>query len=144
MIALGSDHGGLELKNKIIKYLEENNIAYKDFGCYDKSSCDYPVFGKAAARAVASGECEKGIVVCTTGIGISIAANKVKGIRCALCSDTLSAKMTRLHNDANMLALGGGYVGENLAVDIVETFLNTEFSKEEKHQRRIDLLEEEV
>lgn len=143
MIALGSDHGGLELKNKIIKYLEENNIAYKDFGCYDKSSCDYPVFGKAAARAVASGECEKGIVVCTTGIGISIAANKVKGIRCALCSDTLSAKMTRLHNDANMLALGGGYVGENLAVDIVETFLNTEFSKEEKHQRRIALLEEE-
>lgn len=144
MIALGSDHGGLELKNKIIKYLEENNIAYKDFGCYDKSSCDYPVFGKAAARAVASGECEKGIVVCTTGIGISIAANKVKGIRCALCSDTLSAKMTRLHNDANMLALGGGYVGENLAVDIVETFLNTEFSNEEKHKRRIALLEEEV
>lgn len=144
MVALGSDHGGLELKNKIIKYLEKNNIPYKDFGCYDESSCDYPVFGKAAAKAVANGECEKGIVVCTTGIGISIAANKVKGIRCALCSDTLSAKMTRLHNDANMLALGGGYVGENLAVDIVETFLNTEFSNEEKHKRRIALLEEEV
>lgn len=142
MIALGSDHGGLELKKRIIRYLEENNIEYKDFGCYDKSSCDYPVFGKAAARAVASGACEKGIVVCTTGIGISIAANKIKGIRCALCSDTLSAKMTRLHNDANMLALGGGYVGENLAVDIVETFLNTPFSNEEKHQRRIDMLEE--
>lgn len=142
MIALGSDHGGLELKNKIIKYLEKNNIPYKDFGCYDRNSCDYPVFGKAAAKAVADGECEKGIVVCTSGIGISIAANKVKGIRCALCSDTLSAKMTRLHNDANMLALGGGYVGENLAVDIVETFLNTEFSNEEKHKRRIALLEE--
>lgn len=142
MIALGSDHGGLELKNKIIKYLEKNNIPYKDFGCYDAGSCDYPVFGKAAAKAVAGGECEKGIVVCTSGIGISIAANKVKGIRCALCSDTLSAKMTRLHNDANMLALGGGYIGENLAVDIVETFLNTEFSNEEKHKRRIALLEE--
>ena len=105
MIALGSDHGGLELKTKIIKYLEEHNIAYKDFGCYENKSCDYPVFGKAAAKAVAGGECDKGIVVCTSGIGISIAANKIKGVRCALFSDTLSAKMTRLHNDANMLAL---------------------------------------
>ena len=141
MIAIGSDHGGYDLKQVVIGYFEEKGIAYKDFGCYDKNSCDYPVFGKAAAEAVASGECEKGIVVCTTGIGISMVANKVKGVRCALCQDSFSAKMTRLHNDANMLALGGGIVGPNLALDIVETFLNTEFSKEEKHCRRIDLIE---
>ena len=141
MIAIGSDHGGYDLKQVVIGYLEEQGIAYKDFGCYDKNSCDYPVFGKAAAEAVASGECEKGIVVCTTGIGISIAANKVPGVRCALCQDTFSAKMTRLHNNANMLALGGGIVGPNLALDIVETFLNTPFSEEEKHCRRIGLLE---
>ncbi len=141
MIAIGSDHGGYDLKQVVIKYLEEQGIAYKDFGCYDKNSCDYPLFGKAAAEAVASGECEKGIVVCTTGIGISMAANKVAGVRCALCQDTFSAKMTRLHNNANMLALGGGIVGPNLALDIVETFLNTPFSEEEKHCRRIGLLE---
>lgn len=141
MIAIGSDHGGYDLKQVVIGYLEEQGIAYKDFGCYDKNSCDYPMFGKAAAEAVASGECEKGIVVCTTGIGISMAANKVKGVRCALCQDTFSAKMTRLHNNANMLALGGGIVGPNLALDIVETFLNTPFSEEEKHCRRIGLLE---
>lgn len=142
MIAIGSDHGGFDLKQVVIGYLEEKGIAYKDFGCYDKNSCDYPVFGKAAAKAVASGECEKGIVVCTTGIGISMVANKVKGVRCALCQDSFSAKMTRLHNDANVLALGGGIVGPNLALDIVETFLNTEFSGEEKHCRRIGLIEE--
>jgi ribose 5-phosphate isomerase B len=142
MIALGCDHGGIELKEKVMAYLDGKKIEYKDFGCYSKESCDYPVFGKAAARAVASGECEKGIVICTTGIGISISANKVKGVRCALCSDTLSAKMTRLHNNANMLAMGAGIVGENLAIDIVETFLNTEFSGEERHQRRINLIEE--
>lgn len=106
MIALGSDHGGYELKQTVKKYLEDHGIAYRDYGCHDKSSCDYPEFARAAAKAVASGECEKGIVICTTGIGISIAANKVKGVRCALCSDSLSAKMTRLHNDANMLANG--------------------------------------
>ena len=122
-------------------YLDKSGIAYKDFGCYSKDSCDYPVFGRAAAEAVANGECEKGIVICTTGIGISISANKVKGVRCALCSDTLSAKMTRLHNDANVLAMGAGMIGENLALDIVETFLNTSFSGEERHQRRIDLIE---
>lgn len=143
MIALGSDHGGLELKKKIMKYLDEHNIAYKDFGCYENKSCDYPVFGKAAAKAVASGECEKGIVVCTTGIGISMVANKVKGVRCALCSEPLSAKMTRLHNDANMLALGGALTGEMLALEIVETFLNTPFSNEEKHIRRVAQLEED-
>lgn len=142
MIALGCDHGGIELKEKVMSYLDKCGIAYKDFGCYSKESCDYPLFGRAAAEAVASGECEKGIVICTTGIGISISANKVKGVRCALCSDTLSAKMTRLHNDANMLAMGAGIVGENLALDIVETFLGTAFSGEERHQRRIDLIEQ--
>lgn len=140
MIAIGSDHGGFDLKQVVIEYLKEKGIAYKDFGCMDKSSCDYPDYGKAAAKSVASGECEKGIVICTTGIGISIAANKVDGIRCALCQDSYSAKMTRLHNDANMLALGGGIVGPNLALDIVETFLNTEFSGEDKHARRISKL----
>jgi ribose 5-phosphate isomerase B len=142
MIALGCDHGGIGLKEKVKSYLEEKGIEYKDFGCYSNESCDYPIYGKAAAKAVASGECDKGIVICTTGIGISISANKVKGVRCALCSDTLSAKMTRLHNDANMLAMGAGIVGENLAIDIVETFLNTEFSGDERHQRRINLIEE--
>lgn len=141
MIAMGSDHGGYELKMKIKKHLEENGYEVKDFGCYDLSSCDYPDFGHAAAKAVASGECEKGIVVCTTGIGISIAANKVKGIRCALCTDAYLAKMTRLHNDANMLALGGGFTGPNLALEIVDTFLNTEFSNGENHIRRIGKLE---
>ncbi len=142
MIAIGSDHGGFELKQKIIRHLEKEGIAYEDVGCYDKSSCDYPAFGHAVAHKVAQGECDKGIVLCTTGIGISIAANKVPGIRCALCSDTLSAKMTRLHNDANVLALGGGMLGENLAFDIVDTFLSTPFSGEEKHVRRVSQLEE--
>lgn len=141
MIALGSDHGGYDLKMEVIRYLEEKNIAYKDFGCLDKSSCDYPEFGRAAAMAVANGECEKGIVICTTGIGISISANKVSGVRCALCADTLSAKMTRLHNNSNMLAMGAGIVGTNLAIEIVDTFLNTEFSNDERHIRRINKIE---
>lgn len=142
MIAIGSDHGGYDLKMKVLRHLEEKGVEYKDFGCADKSSCDYPVFGRAAAQAVASGECEKGIVICTTGIGISITANKIKGVRCALCGDTFSAKMTRLHNDANMLAMGAGIVGENLAMEIVDTFLGTEFSGEERHSKRIALIEE--
>ncbi len=141
MIAIGCDHGGYELKEKVIHYLEEKKIPYRDMGCNSRESVDYPVYGHAVAKAVADGSCEKGIVICTTGIGISISANKVPGIRCALCSDTLSAKMTRLHNDANVLALGAGIVGENLALDIVDTFLNTAFSGEERHQRRIDLIE---
>ena len=141
MIAIGCDHGGFDLKQEVIKYLEQNNIAYKDFGCMDKQSCDYPEFGRAAAKAVADGTCDKGIVICTTGIGISISANKIPGVRCALCSDTLSAKMTRLHSDANVLAIGGGMVGKNMALDIVETFLNTEFSEGENHIRRIGLIE---
>lgn len=141
MIALGCDHGGYDLKVSVIKHLEERGIEYKDFGCFTKDSCDYPVFGRAAADAVASGECEKGIVICTTGIGISITANKVKGIRCALCSEPLSAKMTRLHNDANMLAMGAGLVGPNMANEIVDVFLDTEYSGEERHSKRIALIE---
>ena len=140
MIALGSDHGGFDLKERVKAFLDEKNIPYKDFGCPNKESCDYPIFGRAAAEAVASGECEKGIVICTTGIGISIAANKVKGVRCALCSDVMSAEMTRRHNDANMLAMGAGMIGPNVAERIVETFLNTEFEGG-RHERRVNLIE---
>ncbi len=141
MIALGSDHSGYDLKKAVMKHLEEKGISYKDYGCFSKESCDYPFFAKAAAQAVADGECEKGIVICTTGIGISIVANKVSGIRCALCSEPLSAKMTRLHNNANMLAMGAGMIGTNLALEITDTFLETEFSGEARHQRRIDEIE---
>lgn len=141
MIALGSDHGGFDLKNKVIEHLKERGIPYKDFGCFDKQSCDYPDFGRAAATAVATGECDRGIVVCTTGIGISIAANKVSGIRCAFCTDPFLAKMTRLHNNANMLALGGGVTGTNLALEIVDTFLDTPFSEGENHIRRVGKIE---
>lgn len=141
MIAIGSDHGGYELKELVIRHLEEKGVDVNDMGCYDKSSCDYPVYGKAVAKAVADGSCDKGIIICTTGIGISIVANKVKGIRAALCADTLSAKMTRLHNDANVLAMGAGIVGPNLAMEIVDTFLNTGFSEEEKHKRRVAAIE---
>ncbi len=141
MISLGSDHGGYELKAAIIRHLEERGIECKDYGCYGLDSCDYPVYGRAAAEAVADGTCEKGIVVCTTGIGISITANKVKGVRCALCTNTELAKMTRLHNNSNMLALGASVVSEKLAMEIVDTFLDTEFSNEERHIRRIDLIE---
>ena len=141
MIALGSDHGGYDLKERVKAYLDKEGIAYKDYGCHSKESCDYPVFGKAAAEAVASGECDKGIVICTTGIGISITANKVKGIRCARCGDPLSAEMTRRHNDANMLAMGAGIVGPNLAERIVEVFLNTAFEGG-RHARRVGLITE--
>lgn len=137
MIALGSDHGGFELKQIVMEHLKEKGIEYKDFGTYDTNSCDYPVYGKLAAEAVASGECEKGIVICTTGIGISIVANKVKGIRCALCSEPHSARLTREHNDANVLAMGGALIGCDMAIDIVDTFLETPFSGLEKHSRRI-------
>ena len=143
MIALGSDHGGYDLKQEIKKYLEEAGYEYRDFGCETKASCDYPVYGRAAAGAVADGTCDRGILICTTGIGISITANKVPGIRCALCGDVTSARLTRLHNNANMLALGAGIVGTQLALDIVKMFLETEFSGEERHQRRINLIEAE-
>lgn len=139
MIALGSDHGGFDLKQRVKAYLDEKHIPYKDYGCDSKESCDYPIFGKAAAEAVASGECEKGIVICTTGIGISIAANKVKGIRCALCSDPLSAEMTRRHNDANILAMGARVLGTGLALKIVDTFLTTDFEGG-RHARRVALI----
>ena len=141
LVALGSDHGGYDLKQEVIGYLKEKGIAFKDFGCMGKESCDYPEYGRAAAEAVAGGECDMGIVICTTGIGISIVANKVKGVRCALCADTVSARLTREHNDANMLAMGAGIIGKNLALGIVETFLNTPFSGEEKHARRVKAIE---
>ena len=137
-IAIGCDHGALNLKNKMVSHLEAKGFEVKDFGTYTNASCDYPEFAAAAARAVASGECEKGIVLCTTGIGVSISANKIDGIRCALLSDVWSAKMTRLHNDTNMMALGAGVVGENLALEIADVWLGTEFSGDERHHRRID------
>ena len=142
MIALGCDHGGFELKKEIIKYLEANNIAYKDFGWDDTSAVDYPVYAKQVANAVVSKECDKGILICGTGIGISIAANKVKGIRAALCTDCFSAEATRQHNDANVLCLGGRVVGAGLAVKIVDTFLNTDFSGDERHIKRIAQIED--
>ncbi len=136
-IAIASDHGGFDLKEQVKVWLQEMGHEVEDFGCHSKESCDYPDFGAAAARAVASGQCERGIVICTTGIGISITANKVKGIRCALCSEPWSAEMTRRHNNANMLAMGAGAVGPLLARRIVETFLTTEFEGG-RHQRRVD------
>ena len=139
-IALGTAHGGYAQKSDIIQLLEKLGHEYKDFGCYSTESCAYPDFGEAAARAVASGEYDRGIVICTTGIGISIAANKVKGIRCAHCTDSLSAEMTRRHNDANVLALGAGITGPNLAKRIVEAFLNTEFEGG-RHARRVGQLD---
>ena len=141
MIAIASDHGGFDLNESVKKHLTERGFEVKDFGTYDKNSCDYPDFGRAAAEAVASGECEKGIVICTTGIGISIVANKVPGIRCALCSETTTARLTREHNDANVLAMGGGMTGELLGNEIVDVFLDTPFSGLEKHARRISKIE---
>ena len=142
MIAIWCDHGGFDLKEKRKAHLEEKGYEVKDVGCYDKNACDYPIYGKAVANSVADGTCEKGIVICTTGIGISIAANKVKGVRAALCADSTTARMTRLHNDSNVLAMGAGIVGENLAMDIVDTFMTTDFSGVERHQKRVDLIED--
>ncbi|MGN0822989.1 MAG: ribose 5-phosphate isomerase B [Candidatus Gallimonas sp.] len=137
-IALACDHGGLTLKNEIAKYLSAGGYEVADFGTTTYDSCDYPDYALKAAEAVAEGKCDRGVFVCTTGIGISIAANKVPGIRCALCTDPYCARMTREHNNANVLALGGGVVGVNLALDIVRVFLDTPFSEEEKHRRRIE------
>ena len=137
-ISIGCDHGALTLKNKVVAHLEKQGHEVKDFGTYTLDSCDYPEFAAAAARAVASGECDKGIVLCTTGIGVSISANKIDGVRCALLHDLMTAKLTREHNDTNVMALGAGVVGEMLALQLVDTWLGTEFSHNERHQRRID------
>lgn len=142
MIALGSDHGGFALKQEVIKHLEARGLEYKDYGTYSDASCDYPIYGKAVAHAVADGICDKGIIICGTGIGISITANKIPGIRAALCGDCFSAEATRLHNDANILAMGARVVGPGLALKIVDTFLDTPFSNDERHVRRINLIED--
>ena len=141
MIALGCDHGGFDLMQEIMAHLKKRGIAYQNFGTYTKESCDYPEFAKKVANAVVSGECEKGILVCGTGIGISMAANKVPGIRCALCHDCFSAKATREHNDANVLAMGGRVIGPGHALDVVDLFLDTPFSNDERHIRRIQGIE---
>ncbi len=141
MIALGCDHGGYSLMQEVKAHLEERGLEYKDFGCYSEESVDYPIYGKKAAEAVASGECERGIIICGTGIGISMAANKVKGVRAALCHDCFSAAATREHNDANMLAMGARVIGPGLALKIVDIFLDTEFSGDERHVRRITMIE---
>ena len=139
-ISIGCDHGALDLKNVMVEHLQKKGYEVSDFGTYTAASCDYPEFAAAAAKAVASGECDKGIVLCTTGIGVSITANKVKGIRCALLSDVMSARLTREHNDTNMMAIGAGVVGQMLALQIADTWLETEFSGDERHQRRINKL----
>ncbi|NCC68020.1 MAG: ribose 5-phosphate isomerase B [Clostridia bacterium] len=141
MIALGCDHGGFALKQDVIKYLDGKGLAYKDYGTYSEESCDYPIFGEIVGRAVAGGECDRGIIICGTGIGISIAANKVKGVRAAVCGDCFSAEFTRRHNDANILALGARVIGSGLAMKIVETFLTTDFEGG-RHARRVALISE--
>lgn len=144
MIALGSDQGGYGLKQEVIKHLEEKGMEYKDYGSYNEKSCDYPVYAKKVANAIVAGECDRGILICGTGIGISIAANKVKGIRAALCHDTFSAQATREHNDANILAMGARVIGPGLALKIVDTFLETEFSNAERHVRRVGMIEDDL
>jgi ribose 5-phosphate isomerase B len=139
MIAIGSDHGGYELKLEVIKHLQERGFEVRDYGCDSNKSCDYPVYAKAVSEAVASGECELGILICGTGVGMSMAANKVEGIRAALCSDCFSAKATREHNDANILCMGARTIGPGLALMIVDIFVDTPFSNDERHIRRIKL-----
>ena len=142
MIAIGSDHGGYALKQVLMAHLDKRGLAYKDFGTYSEASCDYPVYAKAVAHAVADGECERGILICGTGIGVSMTANKIPGIRAALCGDCFSAEATRLHNDANILCMGARVVGEGLALKITDTFLDTPFSGDERHVRRISMIED--
>ena len=141
MIAIGSDHGGYTLKKALMAHLDKRGLEYKDFGTYSEASCDYPVYAKAVAHAVADGECERGILICGTGIGVSITANKVPGIRAALCGDCFSAEATREHNDANILCMGARVVGEGLALKIADIFLDTPFSNDERHIRRISQIE---
>ena len=140
-IAMASDHGGFDYKEVLKKHLEAQGHSVEDFGCYDKSSCDYPDFVKPAAQSVVDGKNDRGIVICSTGIGVSIAANKVSGVRCALVSDLMSARLTREHNDTNVLAMGQFVVGEALMKEIADTWLNTDFSNGERHVRRIEKLE---
>ncbi len=142
MLALGCDHGGYELMQEVKAHLEKRGFEFKDFGCYSTDSVDYPEYAKKVAHAVADGECELGILICGTGIGISIAANKVKGIRAALCADCFSAAATREHNNANILAMGARTTGPGLALKIVDTFLDTPFSNDERHIRRINMIED--
>lgn len=139
MIAIACDHAALELKAELIRILEERGLDYKDFGTYTADSCHYPIFGARAAHAVASGECDRGILICGTGIGMSLVANKIKGIRCALCSDSYSAKMTRAHNDSNMLAMGARVIGVEVAKEIVAAWLDTPFEGG-RHQTRVDMI----
>ena len=140
MVGIACDHGGYELKLQIINYLEKNGVEYKDFGCHGES-VDYPIYARKVGQAILDGEGEKGILICGTGIGISMAANKMPGIRCALCSDCFSAEMTRVHNDSNIIALGGRVVGPELAIKMVDIWLNTPFSNDERHIRRINMIE---
>lgn len=141
MIALGCDHGGYELMQEVKKFLDHEGLEYKDFGCESTEAVDYPIYARRVTDAITEGTCDKGILICGTGIGISITANKVPGIRAALCTDCFCAEATRLHNDANILCMGGRVVGGGLALKIVDTFLNTPFSGEERHVRRIKLIE---
>ena len=140
MIAIGCDHGGFALKQEVMRHLDELGLAYKDFGTYSEESCDYPIYGEAVARAVAGGEYERGILICGTGIGMSMAANRIPGIRAALCVNEYLARMTRLHNDANVLCLGERVIGQGLAASIVDAFMDTAFEGG-RHQRRVDLIE---
>ena len=140
MIALACDHGGFDLKEAAIEVLKELGLEYRDFGTHDRKSVDYPVYGARAARAVSSGECDRGIILCGTGVGIGITANKVPGIRCVTCSDTYSARMSRLHNNANMLALGSRVLGTELAKDILRIWLTTDFSDEQRHRDRVEMI----
>jgi ribose 5-phosphate isomerase B len=141
MIAIGSDHGGLELKNQLIEHLEKKGFECRDVGCYTSDSCDYPVYAKKVCEQVLSGECKEGILICGTGIGMSMAANKIKGIRAALCGDCFSAQATKEHNNANVLCLGARVIGPELAFRIADTFLEAEFSNAERHIKRIEMLE---
>jgi len=141
MIAIGSDHGGFALKKALMAHLDKRGLKYKDFGTYSEASCDYPAYGKAVAHAVAGGECERGILICGTGIGMSMTANKIPGVRAAVCGDCFSAEATRQHNDANILCMGARVVGEGLALKIADTFLDTPFSNDERHIRRISQIE---
>ena len=142
MIALGCDHGGYELMQEVKAYLDKQGLEYQDFGCYSNEAVDYPVYARKVGHAIQNGTCDKGILICGTGIGISIAANKIKGVRAAVCSDCFSAEATRLHNDANVLALGARVVGTGLAIKIIDTFLETQFSGIDRHKRRVDMIEE--